>query len=59
MEAMTHVLAYGWTAYCAVSHINHEARKRGEVCTWKQQRIAYLVMVPCYWFFTFLILCSG
>lgn len=56
MEILLTVGAYVWTGYCAVSHINIGARKRGEPCTWKEQSIGYVVLVPIYWLNTFLIL---
>ena len=56
MEILIKCSLYAWITYCAVSHIRIEARKRGEDCTWKTQRIGYLITIPYYWLVTFFLL---
>jgi hypothetical protein len=58
METTLTAGAYVWTAYCAVSHTNIDARKRNEPCTFREQWPIYIISVPYYWLVTFLILQS-
>jgi hypothetical protein len=49
MEATITTAAYIWTAYCAVSHVKIEAKKRNEDTSFKEQNINYVIQVLIYW----------
>jgi hypothetical protein len=56
MESFIGLAAYIWTGYCAISHIQIEAKKRNEGLSFKEQKIGYIFQIIIYWIFTSLIL---
>jgi len=44
--------AYIWMAYCAVSHVRIDAKKKGEDLSLKSQGIWYAVQIVFYWIIT-------
>jgi hypothetical protein len=52
MKVTLETAAYIWMAYCAVSHIKIEAKKRGESTSFKDQKYGYIGMIILYWILT-------
>jgi len=48
--------AYIWMAYCAVSHVHIEAKKRNEGTSFKEQNIVYIIQILIYWAITAMII---
>jgi hypothetical protein len=46
---------YAWMAFCAISHIRIDAKKKGEDLSFKSQGIWYVFQVLLYWILTLLI----
>jgi len=44
--------AFIWMAYCAVSHVRIDAKKKGEDLSLKSQGIGYVIQVLFYWIIT-------
>jgi hypothetical protein len=49
METTLETAAYIWMAYCAVSHVQIEAKKNGEDSSFKSKKIRYIFQVLIYW----------
>jgi len=41
--------AYIWMAYCAISHVRIEAKKRNEGTSFKEQKLGYIIQILIYW----------
>jgi hypothetical protein len=52
MDTTLTIAAYIWTGYCAVSHIQIEAKKKNEGLSFKEQKWGYIVQVLIYWMIT-------
>lgn len=48
--------AYIWMAYCAVSHVRIDAKKKGEDLSLKSQGIWYVLQIMFYWILTSLFI---
>lgn len=48
--------AYIWMAYCAVSHVRIDAKKKGEDLSLKSQGIWYVIQIMLYWILTSLFI---
>jgi hypothetical protein len=46
---------YAWMAFCAVSHVRIDAKKKGEDLSFKSQGIWYVVQISMYWILTSII----
>jgi hypothetical protein len=46
---------YAWMAFCAVSHVRIEAKKRNEGTSFKEQKLGYIGQILIYWILTSLI----
>jgi hypothetical protein len=44
--------AFIWMAYCAVSHVRIEAKKRNEGTSFKEQKLGYIIQILIYWVIT-------
>ena len=53
---MVATAAYIWMAYCAVSHVRIEAKKKGEGTSFQEQKFGYIVQVLFYWILTALFI---
>lgn len=40
---------YLWIAYCAVSHVQIDAKKRNESTSFQEQKLGYIGQVLLYW----------
>jgi hypothetical protein len=47
---------YAWMAFCAVSHVRIEAKKRNEGTSFKEQKLGYIFQILFYWILTSLII---
>jgi hypothetical protein len=52
METVITTSIYAWMAFCAVSHVRIDAKKRNENLSFKSQGIWYAVQTSVYWFLT-------
>jgi hypothetical protein len=52
METTLKITAYIWMAFCAVSHIRIDAKKKGEDLSFKSQGIWYIIQIILYWITT-------
>jgi hypothetical protein len=52
METVITTSIYAWMAFCAVSHVRIDAKKRNENLSFKSQGIWYAVQTSLYWFLT-------
>ncbi len=52
METTLKTAAYIWMAYCAVSHVQIEAKKNGEDSSFKSKKIRYIIQILIYWITT-------
>ena len=48
--------AYIWMAYCAISHVRIDAKKRNEGTSFKEQKFGYIGQVLFYWILTSLFI---
>jgi len=46
------ITAFIWMAYCAVSHVRIDAKKKGENLSFKSQGIKYVFQIVLYWILT-------
>ena len=53
---MVTTAAYIWMAYCAVSHVRIEAKKRNKILSLKERNIAYIIQILIYWAITAMII---
>ena len=53
---MVPTAAYIWMAYCAVSHVRIDAKKRNESPSFQEQHINYVIQVIWYWILTALFI---
>jgi hypothetical protein len=49
---MVTTAAFIWMAYCAVSHVRIDAKKKGEDLSLNYQGIWYVIQVLFYWVLT-------
>jgi hypothetical protein len=49
---MIATVAFIWMAYCAVSHVRIDAKKKGEDLSFKSQGIWYALQILIYWILT-------
>ena len=52
METTLETAAYIWMAYCAVSHVRIDAKKKGEDLSLKSQGVWYVFQIVLYWILT-------
>lgn len=52
MNAALEISIYIWMAYCAISHIKIDAKKKGEDLSFKSQGIWYIIQIIFYWVIT-------
>ena len=45
MEAIIYI----WIAYCAISHVRIDAKKKGEDLSFKSQGTWYVIQILVYW----------
>jgi hypothetical protein len=43
---------YLWIAYCAISHVRIDAKKRNEGTSFQEQKLGYIGQVLLYWILT-------
>jgi len=55
METIITTSIYAWMAFCAVSHVRIDAKKKGEDLSFKSQGIWYVVQISMYWILTSII----
>jgi hypothetical protein len=55
METIITTSIYAWMAFCAVSHVRIDAKKKGEDLSFKSQGIWYVFQVLLYWILILLI----
>lgn len=53
---MVTTAAFIWMAYCAVSHVRIEAKKRNEGTSFQEQKFGYIGQVLIYWAITALFI---
>jgi hypothetical protein len=56
LNILISILAYVWIGYCAISHIQIEAKKKNEGISFNEQKIGYIVQVLFYWLIASVIL---
>jgi hypothetical protein len=49
---MVTTAAFIWMAYCAVSHVRIDAKKRNEGTSFKDQKLGYIGQILLYWVLT-------
>ena len=49
---MVTTAAFIWMAYCAVSHVRIDAKKRNEGTSFQEQKLGYISQVLLYWILT-------
>lgn len=49
---MVATTAYIWMAYCAISHVRIDAKKKNENLSLKSQGVWYVLQILFYWIFT-------
>ena len=52
METAITTSIYAWMAFCAVSHVRIDAKKKGENLSFRSQGIWYTLQVVLYWIIT-------
>jgi hypothetical protein len=55
METVITTSIYAWMAFCAVSHVRIDAKKRNEVMTLKSHKGECIVQILVYWGLTSII----
>jgi hypothetical protein len=55
METVITTSIYAWMAFCAVSHVRIDAKKKGENLSFKSQGIWYVTQILFYWVLTSII----
>jgi len=53
---MIATVAYIWMAYCAISHVRIDAKKRNEGTSFQEQKFGYIGQVLIYWILTALFI---
>ena len=56
MKATLEIAIYVWMAYCAISHVRIDVKKKNENLSFKSQGIWYIIQVLFYWIITALFI---